>query len=145
MIQPLDDEANVCISRIMLSKRGCTNASDLDIPWRYVVSGPRGCYDPEENPTGVVTQLTSADNHLMKTELLEFITTSFKLTEQALGYSSSSGGGKRLPASLAAHLNEYWSPQKLLTGEDITLTGSATALHEILGFSLADPGQGMLA
>ena len=129
----------------MLSKRGNINASDLDIPWRYVDSGVRGCYDPDKNPTGVITQLTSADNHLMKTELLEFIETSFKLTEQALGYSFSSGGGQRLPASLAAHLNEYWSPQRLLSGEDIMLTGSATALHEILGFSLADSGQGILA
>lgn len=129
----------------MLSKRGYINASGLDIPWRYVDSGSRGCYDPDKNPTGIVTQFTSAENNLMKVELLEFIKTNVELTEQALGYSYSTGGGQKLPALLAAHLNEYWSPQRPLTGEDIVLTGSATALHEILGFSLADSGQGISA
>ncbi|KAF1979615.1 PLP-dependent transferase [Bimuria novae-zelandiae CBS 107.79] len=128
----------------MLSERATLSASDLDIPWRYVDAGQRGRYDPDTNPTGVVTQFTSAENYLIQTELSEFVSTNVEIPEQALGYSYSTAGGQQLPAALAAHLNGYWKPWKTLSEDDIRITGAATALHEILGFSLADPGQGIM-
>ncbi|KAJ4303690.1 hypothetical protein N0V90_002591 [Kalmusia sp. IMI 367209] len=128
----------------MLSKRGILNASTFDIPWRYVNPGPLGRYDPDLNPTGVVTQFTSAENYLVQGELASFIKSKVNIPEEALGYSFSTAGGQRLPAALAAHLNEYWKPWKPLTAENIKITAAATALHEILGFSLADEGQGIL-
>ena len=127
----------------MLSNRGTRSASDLDIPWRYVDPGQRGRYDPDTNPSGVVTQFTSAENFLVQKELAEFVSKNVKIPEQAFGYSFSTAGGQRLPFALAKHLNEYWKPWKPLDGENIKITGAATALHEILGFSLADPGQGV--
>ncbi|KAJ4347280.1 uncharacterized protein N0V89_011220 [Didymosphaeria variabile] len=128
----------------MISKRAAISSSDLDIPWRYVDLGPRGRYDPDTNPTGVITQFTSAENYLVQDELAKFIKAKVEIPEQALGYSYSTAGGQRLPAALAAHLNEYWKPWKPLSGDDIRITGAATALHEILGFSVADPGQGIM-
>jgi 1-aminocyclopropane-1-carboxylate synthase len=128
----------------MISKRATLSASDLDIPWRYVNPGPRGRYDPDTNPTAVITQFTSAENYLVQKDLAEFIKVNVEVPEQALGYSYSTAGGQQLPAVLAAHLNECWKPWKPLSGEDVRITGAATALHEILGFSVADPGQGTL-
>lgn len=128
----------------MLSKRATLSASDLDISWRYVDPGPRGRYDPDTNPTGVVTQFTSAENYLVQKELIEYVETNVRFQEQALGYSYSTAGGKELPAALAAHLNEHWKPWKPLNGTNIKITGAATALHEVLGFSIADLGQGAL-
>lgn len=128
----------------MISKRATITASDLDIPWRYVNPGPRGRYDPDTNPTGIITQFTIAENYLVQKEIAEFINTKVKISEQALGYSYSTAGGQEVPAALAAHLNESWKPWKPLSGDEIRITGSATALHEVLGFSLADPGQGAL-
>jgi 1-aminocyclopropane-1-carboxylate synthase len=126
----------------MLSKRATLSASDLDIPWRYVDPGSRGRYDPDTNLTGVITQFTSAENYLVQKELVDFIKANVEVPEQALGYSYSTAGGQQLPTALAAHLNEHWKPWKPLSGEYVRITGAATALHEILGFSVADPGQG---
>lgn len=128
----------------MLSKRATTSASDLDIPWRYVDAGPRGHYDPETNPTGIITQFTSAENYLVQEELAQYVRANIKIHGQTLGYSYSTAGGEELPKVLAAHLNEYWKPWKPLSGAEIKITGAATALHEILGFSIADTGQGTL-
>ncbi|KAF2445632.1 PLP-dependent transferase [Karstenula rhodostoma CBS 690.94] len=128
----------------MISKRATLSSSDLNIPWRYVDPGPRGRYDPETNPTGVITHFTSAENFLVQRELAKFIKANVDIPEQALGYSYSTAGGQQLPAALAAHLNEHWKPWEPLSGEDIRITGAATALHEILGFSIADPGQGIM-
>ena len=57
---------------------------------------------------------------------------------------STSGGGPRFPAALARHLNEYFEPHEPLVGDDIKVTSTATALHEVLAFSLAEPGDGIL-
>ncbi|KAL5375032.1 hypothetical protein DPSP01_011522 [Paraphaeosphaeria sporulosa] len=128
----------------MLSKRATLSASDLDIPWRYVDPGPQGRYDPDTNSSGVITQFTSAENYLVQKEVTEYVKANVEIHEQVLGYIYSTAGGKELPAALAAHLNEYWKPWKPLSGENIRITGAATALHEILGFSIADPGQGIM-
>ncbi|KAF2648919.1 PLP-dependent transferase [Lophiostoma macrostomum CBS 122681] len=115
-----------------LSTRVQKTASELDVPWRFVTAGPAGKYDPDNNPSGVVTQLTSAENHLVQQELTTFVN------------EVHTAGGSRLPAALAVHLNEFWKPHTPLIGSDIRITSSATALHEILGFSLLNPGQGIL-
>lgn len=126
----------------MLSQRGAKSASVLDIPWRFVSPGPLGRYDPDSNPSGVVTQFTSAENGLVQQELADFVREKVEIPPVAFGYKFSTAGGPRLPAALAAHLNEYWKPYKPLVAGDIIITGAATALHEILGMSLLDSGQG---
>ena len=59
-------------------------------------------------------------------------------------YKYSSAGGPRFPAALAAHLNEYFQPHEPLVGSDIGITSAVTALHEVLAYSLAEPGEGIL-
>ncbi|KAK0108047.1 hypothetical protein ONS95_002871 [Cadophora gregata] len=54
-------------------------------------------------------------------------------------------GGPRFPVTLAAHMNEYFKPHTPIEPSQI-LTGSAlTSIHEMVGMSLADPGDGILA
>lgn len=41
-------------------------------------------------------------------------------------------------------MNKYFDPLHSICPSDVLISASCTALHEILGFSLADPGQGIL-
>jgi aspartate/methionine/tyrosine aminotransferase len=66
------------------------------------------------------------------------------IPEAAFSYGYSTAGGQRLPKAMATHVNEYFHPFKPLTGDNILATGAATALHEILAFSVGDPGDGIL-
>lgn len=50
----------------------------------------------------------------------------------------------RLPAALATHFNDYFDPHTPITGEDIKVAAAATALHDILAYSLCAPGEGIL-
>ncbi|KAL5322159.1 hypothetical protein ACEPPN_010129 [Leptodophora sp. 'Broadleaf-Isolate-01'] len=53
-------------------------------------------------------------------------------------------GGPRFPIAMAAHMNEYFKPYRPIEPSQI-LTGSAlTSIHEMVGMSLADPGDGIL-
>lgn len=45
---------------------------------------------------------------------------------------------------MAGLLNDYFDPYEPLTGDDIKATSAATALHEVLAFSLAEAGEGIL-
>lgn len=128
----------------MLSKRGEKTANQLDIPWLFVGPGPQGRYDAETNPSGVVTQFTSAENWLTQKELVDFTSEKARVPWTAFGYSTSDDINERLSTALAEHLNEEWKPCKPLVAEDISNFAAATAVHEILGFTLLDPGQGML-
>lgn len=53
-------------------------------------------------------------------------------------------GGTRFPKAMSAHMNEYFKPHTPIEDSHI-LTGSAlTSIHEMVGLSLADPGDGIL-
>jgi 1-aminocyclopropane-1-carboxylate synthase len=62
----------------------------------------------------------------------------------SFGYSYSNAGGPVLPKALAGHLNEYFHPYRPLDGTEIKIVGSATALHDILGWAVGEPGDGIL-
>ncbi|KAF2795794.1 PLP-dependent transferase [Melanomma pulvis-pyrius CBS 109.77] len=55
-----------------------------------------------------------------------------------------SAGGPRFPAVLTTHLTEYFPPHEPLVGTDIGITSAATALHEVLAYSVAEPRGGIL-
>lgn len=55
-------------------------------------------------------------------------------------YRGISAGGPDLPAVWAAHVNEYLNPWKKVEPSDIQFSASATAMHDILAWALADPG-----
>ena len=41
-------------------------------------------------------------------------------------------------------MNDHFDPYERLTGDDVKATSAATALHEILAFSLAEADEGIL-
>ncbi|KAL1853132.1 hypothetical protein VTK73DRAFT_9083 [Phialemonium thermophilum] len=125
----------------MLSARALKTSSQLDIPWRFVPGGP--LYDPERNPDAVISFAT-AENALVHQEVADFVNSRVTFSASTFTYSFSTGGGPQFPKVLAAHLNEFFAPYKELDGHEIINTGAATALHEILAFSLGDPGDGVL-
>ncbi|UKZ58134.1 hypothetical protein TrVGV298_011999 [Trichoderma virens] len=111
----------------MLSQRISRTSADLDAPWRHTPRFQK--YDPA----------------LVTNELEQFANSAnVHIPGAAFMYGYSTAGGQRFPKALATHLNEYFHPFKPLTGNDILATGTATALHEILAFSLGDPGDGIL-
>lgn len=42
------------------------------------------------------------------------------------------------------HINEFFSPYRPLSSSDVKITAAATALHDILAYSLAAPGEAIL-
>jgi 1-aminocyclopropane-1-carboxylate synthase len=149
---------------MMLSSRGQVNADQLDIPWRFAQGTT---YHPETNPSGVISFAT-AEVALVQQELKDFANkvgcprdekvsnysaseskhdiyyTQVHIPGDAFLYKFSSAGGPRFPAALATHLNEYFRPHEPLVGSDIGVTSAATALHEVLAYSLAESGEGIL-
>lgn len=45
---------------------------------------------------------------------------------------------------MAAHLNEYFKPHTPIDAREIITASGLTAIHELIGHSLADPGDGIL-
>ena len=67
-----------------------------------------------------------------------------KIPALAFTYRFSTMGGPRFPIAMAAHMNEYFNPHSPIEPSHI-LTGAAlTSIHEMVGLSLADPGDGIL-
>lgn len=67
-----------------------------------------------------------------------------RFESQQFSYGFTLAGGPRFPKALAVHLNEYLQPHEPITAEHIKVTGSATPMHEILAWGLADIGDGIL-
>ena len=53
-------------------------------------------------------------------------------------------GGPRFPRVMATHLNEYFNPHSPVEFGHILTASGLTAIHELVGRSLADPGDGLL-
>ncbi|KAH7037021.1 1-aminocyclopropane-1-carboxylate synthase [Microdochium trichocladiopsis] len=126
----------------MLSRRGAAGAATLDIPWRFA-PGANNRYDPVSNPGGVISFATS-ENALMLDEIHDFAQQHASIPALAYTYRFSTEGGPRFPVAMAAHMNEYFSPVQSVEAEHIITGTGLTAMHELLGFSIADPGDGIL-
>lgn len=67
-----------------------------------------------------------------------------ELTAQDFLYSESAGYGLRFHRALATHLNEYLKSYESITCEEIKVTVAATAIHDILAWAVANPGDAIL-
>ncbi|GJN69272.1 hypothetical protein PLICBS_003320 [Purpureocillium lilacinum] len=142
-----------------LSKRSAASIAKQKLPWRFA---PQQTYDPDTNPDGLISFgtaenasapkssirkssiLTLPTQKLIIRQVEDFVNSAVKFESQQFTYGFSTAGGSRFPAALAVHLNQYLKPHKPITAEHIQVTGSATPLHEILAWGLADPGDGIL-
>lgn len=122
-----------------LSLRGQSNADQLSIPWRFAKAHT---YDPITNPHGLISFAT-AENCLIQKELHDFIS-KVTIPPASFRYAFCTGGGPRLPAAFATHINEYFSPYWAVEGDDVKVTAAATGLHDVLAYSLCGAGEGIL-
>ncbi|KAJ4266456.1 hypothetical protein NW762_004440 [Fusarium torreyae] len=81
---------------------------------------------------------------LVTEELKEFADKNVTISHDDFLYRGSHAGGSRFPKALAVHLNEYLRPHNPITPDMIQCVGAATAMHDILAWGVADPGDGVL-
>ncbi|KAL5355193.1 1-aminocyclopropane-1-carboxylate synthase [Aspergillus floccosus] len=124
----------------MLSSRGKQNAETFSIPWRY--AHPH-TYDKKTNPKGVIS-LGLAEHAPLRTDIAEYLTNKVVFTEDSVGYKSASPAATRLPKALASHLNRLLQPISPIDPDEIVVASGATAIGSMLGFSLAEPSDGIL-
>ncbi|KAH8894096.1 PLP-dependent transferase [Thozetella sp. PMI_491] len=123
-----------------LSGRAARAIAQSDLPWRFA---PRGTYDPDTCTDGLVS-FGTAENTLVLDEIEAFVNKNVQIPSEAYTYRFSTGGGPRFPRALAVHLNEYFQPHEALTGAEIQITGAATAMHDVLAWSIGEPGDAIL-
>ncbi|CZR57004.1 related to 1-aminocyclopropane-1-carboxylate synthase [Phialocephala subalpina] len=133
----------------MLSNRGVEAAKSQDIPWRFAPGG-NDRYDKDSNPNGVIA-FGMAENSLVHQELEDFVSQKLdaqivqdKIPAEAFTYRYSTMGGPRFPAAMAAHMNEYFKPHSPVKSDNILTAAGLTAIHEMIGLALGDPGDGAL-
>ncbi|CAG8028065.1 unnamed protein product [Penicillium salamii] len=124
----------------MLSARGLKNVNELDVPWRFA---PTQTYDPETNPMGLIS-FGMAENKPMKAEMARYINEQVTFTQDSISYRSSAPTAARLPAAAAVHLNDILAPRVPIDSEQIVVADSPTSLGNMLGYSLAEHGDGIL-
>ncbi|CAG8357156.1 unnamed protein product [Penicillium salamii] len=148
----------------MLSARGLKNVNELDVPWRFA---PTQTYDPETNPMGLIS-FGMAENKPMKAEMARYINEQVRMkfpicnchaslsnfriilqpqvtfTQDSISYRSNAPTAARLPAAAAVHLNDILAPRIPIDSEQIVVADSPTSLGNMLGYSLAERGDGVL-
>ncbi|KAM4065323.1 aminotransferase class I and II domain-containing protein [Hirsutella rhossiliensis] len=118
-----------------LSKRSAAVVAKQHLPWRFARAQT---YDAKTNPDGLIS-FALAENKLIAGDVESFVNAAH------FSYGFSTAGGRRFPAALAVHLNEYLQPHEPITADHIKVTSAATSMHDILAWGLADPGDGILA
>ncbi|KAF4454132.1 hypothetical protein F53441_3318 [Fusarium austroafricanum] len=81
---------------------------------------------------------------LVTKELKEFTDKNVSISLEDFLYRGSHAGGARFPKALATHLNEYLRPISAITPDMIRCVGAATAMHDILAWSIGDPDDGVV-
>lgn len=59
-------------------------------------------------------------------------------------YRFSANGGPRFPKAMAATINRFFNPVIPVKPENVFTASALTAVHEMLGYGIADPGDGIL-
>lgn len=66
------------------------------------------------------------------------------IPDDAFTYGFSTMGGTLFPVAMAQHLNRFFNPVKPVEPNQIITASALTAIHEMVGSSLGDPGDGVL-
>lgn len=66
------------------------------------------------------------------------------IPELAYVYRFSTMGGALFPMAMSQHLNKYFKPFRPVESDQIITASGLTAIHELVGYSLADPGDAIL-
>lgn len=124
----------------MLSSRALKNVQQLGLPFRF---SPTPDYDPQTNPNGLIS-FGMAENKPMRSEIVKYINEKVTFTLDSVSYRSSAAINARLPSVAAAHLDRILSAHSPINPDHIFVADSPTSLGNMLGFNLAEPGEGIL-
>ncbi|KAK2836986.1 hypothetical protein FQN49_006523 [Arthroderma sp. PD_2] len=126
----------------MLSTRGKRLTGILDEPWRFLLERAT-MFDAASNPSGLIS-FGTAENPLVYDELTEYVNNNVKFDKSMWSYSYSSVGGEDFRAAMAGHFNRYFDPAVPVKVSEVLATNSVPTLSELLGFTLANAGDGIL-
>nr|XP_001391005.2 aspartate aminotransferase [Aspergillus niger CBS 513.88] len=124
----------------MLSSRGSNNAQLHKIPWRYALPHQ---YDKETNPAGMIS-FALAEHAPMRAEIANYINTKVEFNVASVAYGSGNNALPRLQRAVATHLDNLLDPITPIDPEAVVVASGATAIGSMLGFTLAEPGDGIL-
>jgi len=98
-----------------------------------------------ENPDGYIN-LGISENSLAMEEITDYINAHQHITEAACAYGQSISGSLRLRKATAELVNDYFHPHPdmKIAAEDIHYATGLTAILDMIGTNLADPGDGIL-
>ncbi|KAJ9635156.1 hypothetical protein H2201_003310 [Coniosporium apollinis] len=125
-----------------LGRRGAALASQESIRDKFgtILADP---YDPDTNPSGFIN-IGTAENYIMLSDAAEFANKHIHLSGKNFSYGEGPWGTKRLRRAMTAHMTKYFHPHHPLHEDDLLFANGCTSLMEMLGFSLMDPGDGIL-
>lgn len=66
------------------------------------------------------------------------------IPDDAYTYGFSTMGGPKFPVAMAQHLNRFFNPTQPVEPSQIITASALTAIHEMLGNALGEPGDGIL-
>ncbi|TQV92128.1 aspartate aminotransferase [Cordyceps javanica] len=118
------------------STRAQATAKFLSAPWMFAT---RQTYDKDTNPAGVIS-FALAENRLVVPDIRDFVNRNVTFEVNDFNYGTTA----RFPKALAAHLTEYLHPCLPIEPAHIRSTSSCTALHDMLAWAVADPGDAIL-
>ncbi|KAH6695530.1 putative 1-aminocyclopropane-1-carboxylate synthase [Plectosphaerella plurivora] len=100
-------------------------------------------WHPETNPGGYVS-LGVAENTLMHTEIIEYMTKTFSIDSRSLTYGDGFSGSHRLRKTIARFINARFFPVTPVAKSHVLVTSGLGPAIELCGFSLCDKGDGVL-
>jgi len=101
-------------------------------------------YSATANPTGFIN-MGAAENYIMFPEMASFTASHpLQMTVDDFSYNDGPWGTRRLRSAMAQHINRRFHPVHPVSERDLLLANGVTAVCDMLGFSLAEPGDGIL-
>ncbi|KAF2460669.1 pyridoxal phosphate-dependent transferase [Lineolata rhizophorae] len=100
-------------------------------------------YDPDRNPNGIVN-IGTAENYEMLTEVADRFRDGIRYHSGEFNYGEGPWGSRRLRTAMAKFMERNLKSIHPIDPEKILFASGCTAIFEMLGFALADPGEGLL-
>lgn len=101
-------------------------------------------WDPVTNPTGMIN-FGTAENGAMLDEVVTLTQRyNFKLKKESFNLKFGAWGSPRLRKAMAIHVNQYLNIHNPFNETDVTFATGVTAIFDLLGFSLFNPGDALL-
>ncbi|KAI7534890.1 PLP-dependent transferase [Hortaea werneckii] len=101
-------------------------------------------YDKDTNPNGMIN-IGTAENYIMIPEVSQFTQTHpVALNNNQLSYGEGPWGTPRLRRAMAHHMNKRFHPIVPIQPDDLLFANGVSTICELLGFSLASPGDAIL-